>query len=483
MKNVEWETPRFTHYHLVIIFSNQSQGKCGVAVVRISGGEALEALRKMTNLTKPEPRKAFLRKIFDPQTGEIIDRGLCLWFPGPNSFTGEDSVEFQVHGGPAILESLMSALAKLEFRAAESGEFTRRAFFNDKLDLTEVEGLADLIDAETEQQRKLALLQADGSLSKLYKKWRESLAQSVANLEAYIDFSEDDNIESDVLNRCNETLRDLSLNIKTHLSDGRKGEILRNGIRTVIIGEPNVGKSSLLNYLVQRNAAIVTPIAGTTRDIVELNTNISGYPILLADTAGLAKATTDVVEQEGIRRAKIYANNADFVILMADATVYLNSRKPYEEYVRDYIENLELKDLLLKKGVLAENCVVVMNKADLLNDQTKERLRADRITVISCAKEEGFQEFLETMTHNFQKICGNPSRENPTISQNRHRIHLIKCVEHLENYFELSSTAEYDMVLAVQEIRNSMRELGKITGHVSAEQILDIIFKTFCIGK
>ncbi|XP_015113589.1 tRNA modification GTPase GTPBP3, mitochondrial [Diachasma alloeum] len=462
---------------------SSGQGKCGVAVVRVSGSAALDALTKMTSLNNPEPRKAFLRKIYDPVTRDVIDKGLCLWFPGPNSFTGEDSVEFQVHGGSAILQAIMSALGKLKFRPAEAGEFTKRAFYNGKLDLTEIEGLADLIHAETEQQRKQALLQADGNLSKLYNNWRDILSKILAHVEAYIDFSEDDNIEDNVLTICNERIRELVAPISNHLADGRKGEILRIGVRTAIIGRPNVGKSSLMNYLVQRNAVIVTPIAGTTRDVVELNANICGYPVILADTAGLAESTQDIVELEGIRRAKVYAKNADLIILMVDASSFVSSRLSFREYVKNYISELEMSEIISEHGGLSRNCVVVVNKTDLVQEEVKRELRRFEAVPISCTNEEGFGEFMASLENKFQTICGNPSRENPTISQARHRTHLNNCLEYLETYLEMSSREEYDMVIAAQQIRNAMRELGKITGHISTEEILDIIFTSFCIGK
>ncbi|KAG8035805.1 hypothetical protein G9C98_001461 [Cotesia typhae] len=406
----------------------------------------------------------------DSSTGASISTIYAL-SSGPNSFTGEDSVEFQVHGGPAVIESLMSALSKLKLKPAEPGEFTKRAFYNGKLDLTEIEGLADLIHAETEQQRKQALLQADGSLSKLYNSWKKKLSTSLANIEAYIDFGEDDNIEQNVLEKCNETIRTLVADISQHLADGRRGEILRTGVRTVIIGQPNVGKSSLLNYLACRNAAIVTPIAGTTRDIVELSTNISGYPVILADTAGLVTVTEDIVEKEGIKRARSYATTADFIILMIDVSNFLSSEKSFGDYLHHYVDQLEISDLIKEKR---GNFIIIVNKIDLVKcDDYKviNDLREYGAIPISCDKEDGFTD-----------LCGNPSRENPTISQARHRIHLKTCIDYLNNYLGVVNNYEYDMVIAAQQIRFAMRELGKITGHVSSEEILDIIFKNFCIG-
>ncbi|XP_024878604.1 tRNA modification GTPase GTPBP3, mitochondrial [Temnothorax curvispinosus] len=460
---------------------SSGHGKCGVAVVRISGSRSLEALKKMTSISKLEPRRAFLRKIRDPETGEVIDNGLCLWFPGPHSFTGEDSVEFHVHGGPAILTRLMQALSRLQVHPAQPGEFTRRAFYNNKLDLTEVEGLADLIEAETECQRKQALLQADGILRKLYDSWRKVLAESVASIEAYIDFGEEDNIESDVMQNAHRALRQLMRDLEEHLADGRRGEILRNGVRTVIVGEPNVGKSSLLNRLVQRNAAIVTPIAGTTRDVIELTANISGYPVLIADTAGITEDTGDIVEVEGVRRARSHAEHADFVIVVVDAFKCATSGMTYEDYIREYLSSLGMQELLAKLG--RERFVVIANKKDLLKEEEERRLRGAEVVLISCRTEDGFQNLLRSLTERFSNICGNPSAESPTISQARHRNHLAQCSRHLRSYFELCANEQHDVAIAAEEIHKAMRELGRITGHVSTNEILDIIFKNFCIGK
>lgn len=282
------------------------------------------------------------------------------------------------------------------------GEFSRRAFYNNKLDLTEVEGLADLIDAETEYQRKQALLQADGVLRKLYDKWKTILSECVASVEAYIDFGEEDNIESDVMQNVHKALVKLVRDINKHLSDGRKGEILRNGVRTVIIGEPNVGKSSLLNHLVQRNAAIVTPIAGTTRDVIELTANISGYPVLIADTAGITDNTADIVEVEGVRRARNYADNADFIIIMIDALKCIKNGMSFDNYIRKYLRSLEIDQLVTKIG--KERFVMVMNKKDLLKEEDKRHLSDAKAIMISCKTEEGFKDLLESLTDRFRDM-------------------------------------------------------------------------------
>lgn len=310
-------------------------------------------------------------------------------------------MEFHVHGGPAILTRLMQALSRLQVHPALPGEFTRRAFYNNKLDLTEVEGLADLIEAETECQRKQALLQADGILRKLYDNWRKVLSESVASIEAYIDFGEEDNIESDVVENAHRALRQLMRDLEEHLADGRRGEILRNGVRTAIIGEPNVGKSSLLNHLVQRNAAIVTPIAGTTRDVIELTANISGYPVLIADTAGITD-TGDIVEAEGVRRARSWTENADFVVVVVDALKFATSGTTYEDYIREYLLTLGMQELLAKIG--KERFIVVANKKDLLKEDEERRLNGAEVILVSCRTEDGFQNLLRSLTDRFSNM-------------------------------------------------------------------------------
>ncbi|KAJ8911652.1 hypothetical protein NQ315_005998 [Exocentrus adspersus] len=312
----------------VILFL-KGQGKCGVAVIRISGPDSERALQLVTNLSDvPKPRTAILRSITHPRTQEVLDKGLILWFPGPRSFTGEDSFELQVHGGVAVINAVLDALGSIDrLRLAEPGEFTRRAFHNGKLDLTEVEGLADLLQAETELQRKQAFLQTQGSLSKVYNKWKNALIKCVASIEAHIDFDETDTLELNLLQVMMEDVKNLSNEIQNHLLDGHKGEILRTGVKTVIIGEPNVGKSSLLNILCKRPAAIVTPIEGTTRDILEVTLNIGGYPLVLADTAGLRSKTEDLVEKEGISRALQLYEKADLVLLIIDSEKYVKWKK------------------------------------------------------------------------------------------------------------------------------------------------------------
>ncbi|XP_023932597.1 tRNA modification GTPase GTPBP3, mitochondrial-like [Lingula anatina] len=293
---------QFRHHGTIYSLSS-GFGKAGVALIRVSGPQTSTALKSLCKSDIPKPRTAVLKKLFDPESSELIDRGLVLWFPGPHSFTGEDVCEFHVHGGSAVISAVLHALGNIEgLEPAAPGEFTKRSFHNGKLDLTEVEGLGSLIHAETEAQRRQAVRQMEGDLSRLYNDWRLRLLKCVANVEAYIDFSEDDNVEEGVLDEAQVNVQKLKKEIVNHLSDNRRGERLRTGAHVVIVGPPNVGKSSLLNHLCQRPAAIISPTAGTTRDVVETALNIGGFPVLLSDTAGL-RETEDVVEREGILRA------------------------------------------------------------------------------------------------------------------------------------------------------------------------------------
>nr|CAD7572125.1 unnamed protein product [Timema californicum] len=494
--NFVWKYKFTSHYSVSTIYALSSgYGKCGVAVIRITGPKSSEAVTKIAGLKLPlQPRYASLRRLKDPESKEMLDKGLVIWFPGPRSFTGEDSCEFQIHGGTAIISAVLGALSKLEgFRPAEPGEFTKRAFHAGKLDLTEVEGLADLIHAETEAQRKQALLQSEGILSKLYNTWRETLIRVVAHVEAYIDFSEDENIEENVMDQVEVAVKDLMKNIENHLTDGRCGERLREGVRTVIVGEPNVG---------QRPAAIVTPIAGTTRDVVEININIGGYPMVLADTAGLRSGVSDTVESEGIARAHKYAHSADLIILVLDATKYIawtNQVNPSEftEFVKNSVTDLNLNYIAPKAYTLnssihiesncesAKKCLIIVNKSDLVQETVYLKnisQHYSNVVPLSCKTEDGFPALLKHLEEHLAQLCGNPSRENPCLTQARHRHHLTDCLSSLESYFKHSQT-DGDIVLAAHQLRKALRHLGKITGHVNTEQILDVIFKEFCIGK
>ncbi|CAH1252548.1 GTPBP3 [Branchiostoma lanceolatum] len=500
---------------------SSGHGKCGVAVVRVSGPHASSAVRRLTRRpVVPAGRRAALRRLYDP-AGEPLDKGLVIWFPGPHSFTGEDSCEFHVHGGPSVVTSLLMVLGGMEgLRPAEAGEFTKRAFQNGKLDLTEVEGLADLIHAETEAQRKQALRQMEGDLSRLYSDWSRRLLKCVANVEAYIDFSEDENIEAGVLDEVEREVCQLTEELERHLSDGRRGERLRSGVQVAILGQPNVGKSSLLNAVCQRPAAIVTPIAGTTRDVVESAVNLGGYPVLLSDTAGL-RETEDIVEREGVRRARQRAQQADISVLVLDAADVMAavSRQPghyltLQQYVQDHIPDLGLQGTTFDTNDGAANpadsYLIVVNKSDLVEGGGSLRsllasselategdgAKSGDVCVMSCLTGEGMDAFLQLLQLKVKLMCGNPLAGNPSFTQARHRAHLTSCVQALRSYTDTSdrsytdtsdrsnaNTSDRDLVLAAEELRTGLRQLGKITGRMGAEEILDVIFRDFCIGK
>ncbi|XP_077644888.1 5-taurinomethyluridine-[tRNA] synthase subunit GTPB3, mitochondrial [Lonchura striata] len=437
---------------------SSAPGRCGVAVIRASGPGSAGVLRSLTGTPgPPPPRVLALRRIRDPQSAETLDRGLVVWFPGPHSFTGEDCAELHVHGGPAVVSGVLRALGRLPgLRPAEPGEFTRRAFAHGKLDLTAAEGLRDLIGAETEAQRRQALRQMEGDLGRLYQRWSHALTQALAHLEAYIDFSEDDNVEEEVLARVAGTVRALLQELRGHLRDGRRGELLRGGVRAVIAGPPNVGKSSLLNLLCRRPAAIVSPSAGTTRDVLEVALDIGGYPLLLSDTAGLRRAA-DPVEREGVRRARQRLCQADLVLAVLDAT----SVSPTPAALGAALAALEPPP--------GTPCVLVLNKADLLGGPRGSPSATPAptgtpgppVTLLSCKTGEGLEALLELLTQQLAQLR-----------------HLGACAAALARF-----GAGGDLALAAEQLRLARRELGRITGHVGAQEVLDIIFRDFCVGK
>lgn len=451
-------------------------------MIRVSGENTKQALRALTGSDTYKPRVATLRQIRDPANQILIDNGLILYFNSPKSFTGEDSCEFQVHGGPAVVSALLNALSKVEgLRPAEPGEFTKRAFYNGKMDLTEVEGLADLIHAETEFQRRQAIIQADGHLSRLYKKWRKQLIRNIAYMEAYIDFSEDENIEDNILETLREELVTLGHEIQQHLVDGRLGERLREGVKMVILGDTNVGKSSLMNILVQRDVSIVTEVEGTTRDVIESHYDINGYPVIIADTAGLRKSD-DIVETEGISRAKKCATNADLVILMIDGHKLMKyfDNISVDEYKKSYLSRLGLNDEIMENS----RVLTIVNKVDLMTDKHKRKLSEEGFLGISCKTLVRIDEVVVELTKHLKELCGDPSAESPVLSHARHRHYLQSCLRHIEEFLEnFDPSNEQDFAILVQHLRNAVRSIGKITGEVRTDDVLDVIFKDFCIGK
>ncbi|PGH55188.1 tRNA uridine-5-carboxymethylaminomethyl(34) synthesis GTPase MnmE [Azospirillum palustre] len=430
-------------------------GRSGVAVVRISGPGAGSALAALTGRPLPAPRRAVLTKLRDPKSGDALDDALVLRFTAPASFTGEDVVELHLHGGRAVVTGVIEALATLPgLRLAEPGEFTRRAFENGKLDLTEAEAVADLIDAETTAQRRQALRQMEGALGKLYDGWRERLTRALAHIEADIDFAEDD-LPGGVADAVRPVIAGLAREIASHLDDGGRGERLREGLHIAIVGAPNAGKSSLLNALARRDAAIVSARAGTTRDIIEVHLDLGGYPVVLADTAGLREAAADEVEEEGIRRARDRAARADVKVAVFDAAT---------------LPDLDPATL----DLIDRDTVVVFNKTDLA---AATDLRPDLSPILVSAQTGDGLKLLEEKLTEFSAdrlAIGSA----PSLTRARHRAALTECRESLLRALEAPLPE-----LAAEDVRLASRALGRITGRVDVEDLLDVIFRDFCIGK
>ena len=425
-------------------------GKAGIAVFRISGRSAIKAYQILSKKPIPEPRRAIRVQLFDPGSQEVLDDGLAIYFAAPASFTGEDVIELHVHGGRAVIAGMTAALNLMQdVRLAEAGEFTRRAFDNDKLDLTAAEGLADLINAETAAQRRQAQRQLRGDLGLLYDSWRSRLLKAIALFEAEIDFSDED-LPPGLKERVAEQVADINKEIAEHLDDHGHGQVLRDGLHIAIIGPPNAGKSSLLNRLSKRDAAIVSEKAGTTRDVIEVYLELEGYPVIIADTAGLREAG-DELESEGIRRAEERASQSDFKLAVFDGAVW-----PEKD-----AKTMELID---------ENTFVVVNKSDLIK-QTKIDYLA-----ISSKTGDGLKSLLDILKKEVFERCHVSA--SPALTRTRHRSALGDCYTSLQR-FQASSETE----LKAEDLRLAARALGRITGRVDVEEVLDIIFREFCIGK
>lgn len=431
-------------------------GKAGIAVIRISGPAAGQALREMTGITNPASRHASRCNLVDPKTGSSLDDGLALWFPGPASFTGEDVLEFHLHGGRATVRAVCDVLGQFDdLRLAEPGEFTRRAFDNGKLDLTEVEGLADLIDAETESQRVQGLRQLGGSLGSLVEGWRQTLLRTLALMEADIDFP-DEGLPDHLETEAKHNILGLKSEISIYLDDQHRGERIRDGIFIAILGAPNVGKSSLLNALVHRDVAIVTDLAGTTRDVLDVHLDLAGFAVTLADTAGL-RASDDIIEQEGVRRALKRADEADLRLVVFDAT---------EQAINP--NSLEL---------LTGNSIAVANKIDLTKDgSVPEGFDGLPVIAVSAKREENMGHLLDVLTERVTDLMDN--RAGTPLTRARHREALMDCRAALVRA-EVAGESE----LVAEDLRLAARALGRITGRVDVEDVLDVIFREFCIGK
>lgn len=431
-------------------------GTAGVAVIRVSGRAAGQAIERLTGEPVPEPRLASLRRLRDPADGRAIDEAIVLWFPGPASYTGEDIAEFHVHGGTAVTEAMLSAMGAVETsRMAEPGEFTRRAFENGKLDLTSAEAVADLVAAETVAQRLQALGQYDGALAALYDDWRTQLIALLARAETTIDFSDED-LPDDIQASIKHNILYIEEKISQYIDDHHQGERIRTGFRVAIIGAPNVGKSSLLNRLAARDAAIVSATAGTTRDVIEVHMHLGGYAVIVADTAGIREAEGDI-EIEGVRRARKSAEEADMQVAVFDAAAL----PALDASTLDYVGG---------------DAMVVLNKTDIAGPDLPETVADRPVYPVSAKTGDGLEAFLAALTAEIQARLA--VTEQPPLTRVRHREALEACVASLAR----AATAKLPE-LAAEDIRLAVRSLGRITGRVDVEDVLDVIFRDFCIGK
>ena len=432
---------------------SSAAGRAGVAVIRVSGPAARAAVKVLSGRDPGPARKAGLRLLRDPADGTPLDQALMLWFEGPGSFTGEDVAEFHVHGGRAVIAGVLAALGRLPgLRLAGAGEFSRRAFENGKLDLTAAEGLADLIDAETAAQRAQALRQMEGTLGELYEGWRARLIRVLAHAEAEIDFP-DEEVPGELTARLAPEIVALRSEMRAHLDDGHRGERLRDGVEVAIVGPPNVGKSSLLNRLARREAAIVADEAGTTRDVLEVRLDLGGVPVTLADTAGLREAA-GAVEREGVRRAIARAEAADLRVVVA-------ALRPDGGLDGDF-------------DLAREGDVKVLNKADL------GAASAGDAVLVSATTGEGIAA-LEALL-GARVVARFEVSELPAITRARHREGLTACAEGLDRALA-ALEAGRDTELVAEDLRLAARALGRITGRVDVEDLLDVVFRDFCIGK
>ncbi len=427
-------------------------GRAAIAVLRLSGSRSGEVLALLAG-GLPAPRSASLRRLADPATAEVLDQALVLWFPGPASYTGEDCVEFHLHGGSAVISAVSETLMRLGCRPAEPGEFTRRAFVNGKLDLLQAEAVADLIDSETTAQRLQALRQADGALSRLYESWAERATRILAHMEAAIEFEMDD-LPTDLAAGARHLAAALGSDIARHLDDGSRGERLREGLSVAILGAPNAGKSSLLNALLGRPAAIVSAQAGTTRDVVEGRLDLGGIPAVIADTAGL-RDTTDEVEQEGVRRAQAKGRDADILLLVMPA---------------DQLPDTGALRLLAERP----DALLVLSKCDLAWGPDLVEGRAAIRTSVRTGS--GMEELRAVLAKEAERRAA--LTEAPAPTRARHRAALNEALDLLHQ----GSEAQLPEV-AAEAFRAALGAIGRLTGRVDVETVLDAVFSEFCIGK
>tara|TARA_B100000902_G_scaffold388597_1_gene434488 strand:+ start:1607 stop:2938 length:1332 start_codon:yes stop_codon:yes gene_type:complete len=433
-------------------------GKAGVAIIRISGADSKNVLLKLTKAPFPRPRIATLKKINNINNSRVIDEGIILWFPAPESYTGEDMAEIHVHGSKAVVQSILNSISKIKnCRIAEPGEFTKLAFQNGKLDLLKAESIGDLISAETEIQMEQALKIMSGKNLNKFEEWRSDLLKILSHIEAKIDFP-DENLPKDILKNIKKISKKVTDEIKKNLDDKGVGEIIRQGFKIAIIGPPNVGKSSLLNYLSNRDVAIVSEIAGTTRDVIEIHLNIDGYPVIISDTAGI-RASKDQIEKKGIKLTIKKAEEADLKIAILDPK--------------------KAKNTGFLKKFAGKNTLFVINKIDLGKVKFNKELKKFKPILISLKDKKN----IDVLIKKIKQLLKNSfsDSENILITRERHRRNLEDCLESLKLFNSKKNAGDFDK--AAEDLRLACRSLGKITGKFDVEEILGSIFNDFCIGK
>jgi len=443
---------------MTIYALSSGPGISGVAIIRVSGSETENIIKLLTNKPIPRPRIASLRKINKINTSDLIDEAIILWFPGPHSYTGEDMAEFHIHGSKAVIDALHSSISEIKnCRLAEPGEFTKLAFQNGKINLLKAESIADLISAETEIQRQQAIKIMNGKSADKFNELRKKLLKILSHVEAKIDFPDED-LPKDILKKIKKNSNEVLLTIKKILDDQKVGERIREGFKIAIIGPTNAGKSSLLNHLSNRDVAIVSEIAGTTRDVIETHLNIDGYPVVVSDTAGIRDSKNEI-EKKGIKLALKKAEDADLKLIVIDA------------------KSIDFKGVL--KELMDENAILVINKSDLLKEDLSSEIKNFEHVLISVKNNLNLEDLILKIKNKLKNKF--IASDDILITRERHRQHLEQSLNYLKNFEEKNEAEDFDK--SAEDLRLATRHLGMIVGKVDVEEILGSIFNDFCIGK
>ena len=443
---------------MTIYALSSGPGLSGVAVVRLSGPKSKEIIEKLTKDKVPKPRYASLKKIYKLNKDELIDEGIVLWFPSPNSYTGEDMAEFHIHGSKASINALQLEISKFDdCKLAEAGEFTKIAFHNGKINLLEVEGISDLISSETEIQRRQAVKIMSGKSSEKFENVRSNLIKILSYVEAKIDFPEED-LPENILDNIKINVQDIIKELQKIINDQRIGERTREGFKVAIIGPANVGKSSLLNYLADREIAIVSEIAGTTRDVIEAHLNLDGYPVIISDTAGI-RDSKDEIEKKGIKLSLKRAEDADIKIIILEP------------------KSIDFKRFF--KDLVDDRSILVVNKMDDEDTEVNKDIKKLNPIFISVKKNKNLDSLVKEVKKNLENKF--ISTTDIFITRSRHRENINNCINHLKKFYDKSSLDDFDK--GAEDLRLAIRHLGSIVGKVDVEEILGSIFNDFCIGK